>query len=71
MTNVASWIGYNLWGQLTNLMIIGSTDFMRQTGKMYVVYGVISIIFIGIVLFLLYLEKRIQKIENKINNGQQ
>lgn len=48
--------------------IVESTDFMRETGKIHVVYGVITIIFIGITLFLVYLERKISKIEKKINN---
>ncbi len=43
-------------------------DYMRQTGKIYVVFGVILIIFIGIVIFLIRLERKIKKLENKINH---
>lgn len=45
-----------------------SNDFMRETGKIHVVYGVIAIVFIGITLFLIYLERKISQIEKKINN---
>ncbi|MBP8725554.1 MAG: hypothetical protein KBF37_10490 [Saprospiraceae bacterium] len=43
-------------------------DFMRQTGKIYVVYGVLSLIFIGIVTFLFLLERRISKLEKKTDH---
>ena len=43
-------------------------DYMRQTGKIYVVFGVLLIIFIGIVIFLIRLERKIKKLENKINH---
>ena len=43
-------------------------DYMRQTGKIYVVFGVILIIFIGIIFFLIRLESKIKKLENKINH---
>ena len=43
-------------------------DYMRQTGKIYFVFGVILIIFIGIVIFLIRLERKIKKLENKINH---
>jgi preprotein translocase subunit SecG len=46
----------------------GATDFMRETGKIHVVYGVLIIVFLGIVLFLIYLERKINRIEKKINN---
>lgn len=41
-------------------------DFLRNIGKIYVVVAVIVIIFIGIILFLVILERRIHKIEKQI-----
>ena len=41
-------------------------DFMRSTGKIYVVVAVIIAIFIGIVAFLMYLDKKLTKLENQI-----
>ena len=46
-----------------------STDFMRSMGKMYVVVAVIITIFIGIVLFLVFLDRRLTKIENQIKEN--
>lgn len=46
----------------------GSADFMRSMGKMYVVVAVIIAVFIGIVLFLVLLDRRLTKIENQIND---
>ncbi|MCB0520782.1 MAG: CcmD family protein [Lewinellaceae bacterium] len=45
-------------------------DFMRSMGKMYVVVAVIAAIFIGIVIFLVYLDRKLTKLENQINNHQ-
>ncbi len=42
------------------------TDFMRNMGKMYVVVAVILAIFFGIVLFLIYLERKISRLEKQI-----
>ena len=42
-------------------------DFMRSIGKMYVVYGVIVVIFLILVLFLVFLDRRLTKLENQIN----
>ena len=42
-------------------------DFLRSIGKIYVVVLVIVAIFIGIVLFLIYLDRRLTKLENQIN----
>ncbi len=43
-----------------------SPDFMRSIGKIYVVVGVIAIIFIGIVLYLVRLDLKISKLEKII-----
>ncbi len=41
---------------------------MRSLGKMYVVVAVIAAIFIGIVLFLIYLDRKLTKLENQIKD---
>lgn len=43
-------------------------DFMRSIGKMYVVVAVIVAVFIGIVLFLIYLDRKLTKLENQIKD---
>ncbi|MEY3369260.1 MAG: hypothetical protein RI973_2415 [Bacteroidota bacterium] len=40
----------------------------RSEGKMFVVVAVISAIFAGIVIFLVYLERRLTKLENQIKD---
>ncbi len=45
-----------------------SADFMRSMGKMYVVVAVILAVFVGIVFFLVYLDRRLTKIENQIKD---
>jgi CcmD family protein len=40
-----------------------SADFMRSTGKIYVVIAVLCIIFIGIVIFLINLDRKLQRLE--------
>ena len=46
------------------------TDFMRSMGKMYVVVAVIVTIFLGIVIFLVFLDRRLTRIENQINDNE-
>ena len=46
----------------------GSADFMRSMGKLYVVVAVIIAVFVGIVLFLVFLDRRLTRIENQIND---
>lgn len=43
-----------------------SSDFFRNIGKIYVVVAVIAIVFLGIVFFLIILDRRLAKIEQQI-----
>ena len=45
-----------------------SADFMQSIGKIYAVVAVIVLIFLGIIAFLIYLERRISRMENQIIN---
>lgn len=46
-------------------------DVMRSNGKIYVVVFVLATIFAGIFCFLIYLERKMRKLEsNKKNNNQ-
>lgn len=47
-----------------------SPDFMRSIGKIYVVVAVILAIFIGIVIFLVYLDRKLTKLENQIKDNE-
>jgi len=46
----------------------GSPDFMRSTGKIYVVVAVIAMVFIGIIFFLIYLDRRLTRLEDQIKD---
>lgn len=41
-------------------------DFMSSIGKIYVVVAVIVAVFIGIVIFLVYLDRKLTKLEDQI-----
>lgn len=43
------------------------SDFMRSIGKIYVVVAVLIAVFIGIVFFLIYLDRKLTKLEDQIN----
>jgi len=45
-----------------------NSDFIRSTGKIYVVVTVLAVILIGIFAFLIYLERRINKLENLVGS---
>lgn len=41
-------------------------DFFNNTGKIYVVVGVVLLLFLGIIAFLVYLERKITRIERDL-----
>jgi len=43
-------------------------DFMRSTGKIYVVVAVILVGFIGLICFMFYMDKKLTKLEDQIIN---
>jgi CcmD family protein len=40
-------------------------DFMRISGKIYVVVAVIAAVFIGIIAYMVYVDRRLTKLENQ------
>ncbi len=58
---------FGLFCSIHSVFAQGSdTDFMRSMGKMYVVVAVIGAIFLGLVVFLIALDRRLTKLENQI-----
>lgn len=47
------------------------TDFLRQTGMIYVVVAVMVVIFAGIGIFLIYIDRKLTKLENQISEHDQ
>lgn len=45
----------------------GNRDYMRETGKINVVVGVILLIFLGIVWYLVRLDRKLTKLEYQLN----
>lgn len=48
----------------------GNRDFMRETGKINVVVAVILVIFLGIVWYLVRLERKLTKLEHQTKDDQ-
>lgn len=46
---------------------IEMADVMRSNGKIYIVVAVLAFIFAGIVVYLINLDRKISKIEKRIN----
>lgn len=47
---------------------IEMADAFRADGKIYVVVGILSLVFIGIVLFLIRLEMKVSKLEKELKD---
>lgn len=47
---------------------VEKTDYLENTGKIYVVVAVLSLVFLGIVIFLIFLDRKIHKIEIQNKN---
>ena len=45
-------------------------DFLRSTGKIYVTVAVIALVFIGIIAFLAYLDRKLTNIEHQIKKDE-
>jgi CcmD family protein len=43
-------------------------DAMRQSGKIYVVVGVITIIFIGIIVYIIRVDSRVSRLEKTLKD---
>ena len=61
---------------MTCLTILGGImamvgDFMHSMGKMYVVVAVVLLVLIGLFAYLIYIDRKISKVEKQIkrNNG--
>jgi len=48
----------------------GAVDFLRSIGKIYSVVAVILAIFIGIVIYLYRIDKKLTRLENQIKDEQ-
>ena len=53
---------------ILNLTYGQGGDYYDNSGKIYTVVAVVAVTLLGIVAFLIYLERKIKIIENKIND---
>ncbi|NBU35494.1 MAG: CcmD family protein [Bacteroidetes bacterium] len=47
-----------------------NADFMRSIGKIYVVVGVMLLLFLGIVFYLIQIDRRLTNFENQIKSDE-
>ena len=53
---------------LNQIIMLDVNEFMVSSGKINVVIGVMLIIFIGLIIYLFSIDKKVKKIEDKLNN---
>jgi CcmD family protein len=56
----------NLWATQAVAQEVEMADTLRQDGKIWVVVAVITVVFAGIIAYLVSLDRKIGKLENKI-----
>lgn len=54
-----------LWAQNMDTKTEDPSDFMRSNGKIYVVVACVVVIVLGIYIYLINLDRKIKKLENK------
>lgn len=54
---------------LPQVLAQGNRDFMRETGKINVVTGVILLIFVGIAGYVLRLDRKLTKLEHHLKDN--
>jgi len=62
---IISWLNHALFGQGE------APDFMRSIGKIYVVISVLITIFLILIIYLVYVDRKVRKLENLIRNEKQ
>jgi CcmD family protein len=55
---------------LAQIFAQGNRDFMRETGKINVVVAVILVLFLGIVAYLLRLERKVTALERQMKDNE-
>jgi hypothetical protein len=68
MLRFALFISFQFFFMLS--LSAADTDFMRSIGKIYVVVGVMLLLFLGIVFYLILLDRRLTKFENQIKSDE-
>ena len=56
-----------LWAfaQAPTAALVEMADLLRSSGKIYVVIGTISVVFIGLAIYLFSIDKRLSKLEKE------
>lgn len=54
-----------LWAQTMDTKTEDPSDFMRSNGKIYVVVACVVVIVLGIYIYLINLDRKIKKLEDK------
>ena len=55
--------------KLNSMLIFDVNDLMLSSGKIYVVIGVMLIIFIGLIIYLAWIDRKVKKIEDELKNN--
>lgn len=67
LITLVSLFSANLFAQQSVQSDVAMADQMRADGKIWVVVGVIALIFAGIITYLIRLDSKISKVEKELN----
>ncbi len=59
-------VSVNLFAQQTVIQEVPMADRLREDGKIWVVVVVIAVVFLGIIVYLINLDRKISKLEKQI-----
>lgn len=66
LNSLSAQSGYEVTDESYKDTSVEMADTMRSNGKIYVVVGVIMIIFVGLIGYTVFIDKRISKIEKEV-----
>ncbi len=64
LTFIATILGLQTFAQEQNT--VEMADVMRSNGKIYVVIAVLTVVFLGIIVYLINLDRKVAKLEKEI-----
>lgn len=62
-------LGVNLSAKAANVAGYEPTDWMRSNGLIFIVLGVLVIIFLGLFIYLFMIDRKVKQLENQLNQS--
>lgn len=66
---IFSILAFPAFSQNTSGSDVGMADKMRENGMIYIVVGVLLLIIIGLLIYLIAVDRKVSKLEKELNSG--